>query len=258
MEEKPNFQLEDIALMIGACVAVWGDGVLSPEEHDMLLELIKESEPEVFKRGGLEHRDPRDLELCRIEYMVWLLEYINGLKEAMLGQGADMQKAQVLAVVQLCTMYREKMRSCVQGTSVSSQRTYLQTNKKNLYRFLYKISSADFEVSEFEKHLISKVQWKLSSPWDYWCLQIDKLNTKGNVLQTLLAISCLFPIYWLPWCIEGCRSRNGQTVEVLNRKGLVAVFVICLLGIFVLPLFFTWIPMRLSWAKRPVTLPPLS
>lgn len=263
-EALPDYNLEDIALMIGTCVAIWGDGTLSPEEHELLLEFIKQSEPEVFERDWVGHRDSRDIELCRLEYMVWLLEHINGLKKSMLGEVQDEQKAQELAVVKLCDMYRDKLVSRGQETSIGPQdlTEYVQTNKRNLFTFLDKVSHADSRVSPTEEALISKVKWEMSAPLEKLSIQLSKLNTKGKVLFWLLIMSIIYaPTCWLPWYVEGCRVRNGQSLTVLNRKGLVAVVTMCLLAfvINIAPLWFlTWIPMMISSAKKKITLNPLS
>lgn len=267
----PDFTLEDIALMIGACVAVWGDGDLSREEHELLLEFIKKSEPEIFERGWVEHRDARDLELCRLEYMVWLLEHINGLKESMLN-GKNDQKAQKMAIVELCGMYRNKMVS--HNAEMGAERAsslgpidaakyavnYVQENKRHLFTFLENVSQADSEVSPNEVALILKVKAELSPPWERLRESANRLNTKGKVLFWLLIFSLVgITSCWLPWRLEECRKKNGQSLKVLNSKGLVAVIALifltfCFVDYLLFLWYFTWIPLVTSWTSKIVIL----
>lgn len=259
----PDYNLEDIALMIGACVAIWGDGTLSSRERELLLEFIKQYEPEVFDRGWVDHRDTRDLELCRIEYLVWLLEHINGMKYAMLSEHQDERRAQEMAIVQLCDMYRDKITSQVRDMSPSGTKEaipYIQAKKRSLFNFMEKVSQADSEANEVEVALILKVKRELSAPWEKLSIQFSLLNKKGKVLFCILIISMIYaPTCWLPWHLEGCRTRNGQSLALLNKTGLIAVSCACLLSYFNPWLcLFTWIPVKIPGTKKQLKLKPLS
>lgn len=109
IEDIDGYNAKDLEFMIAATVALWGDGTVSKEESNFFLEQLKslDIENDLFDIG---YADREDLELMAKEYILWLFETIQLLKEKLLESKSEADsRKQTLA--ELLDLYRKKPNS---------------------------------------------------------------------------------------------------------------------------------------------------
>ena len=131
---------KDIAFMLAATVALWGDGTVSKKEYGFFVEQLKllDIENDLFNVG---YADPGDKDLMAKEYILWLFETIDLLKGNLLESRSEAD-ARKQTLSELVDLY--------QNMPTSSQ--------EELLRFIKSMKSFGCEFDGEEEAMLDEIR----------------------------------------------------------------------------------------------------
>ena len=155
-----SLTLEDIDFLMGATLALWGDGALSKNEFALFYERLKSKNFEDSSSKGIIHRDLRDNDLTRKEYLLWVFDTVNLLKDKVDQEEKKIDQPQEMVLLELIVMYKAALKS--DANLEVSKKERIEESKS----FLKEVANSDSEFSDGEKKLLQLVDDNLRL--SYW------------------------------------------------------------------------------------------
>lgn len=155
-----SLTLVDIDFLMGATLALWGDGALSQNEFVLFYQRLKSKKFEGSISKGIIHRDLRDNDLTRKEYLLWVFDTVNLLKDKVDQDEKKIDQPQEMVLLELIVMYKASLKS---GANLEvSKKERIEESKL----FLKEVANSDSDCSDGEKKLLQLVDDNLKL--SYW------------------------------------------------------------------------------------------
>lgn len=165
-----DLTINDYDFLIGATIALWGDGALSKKEYSLFYDRLDSCNFEDSKPYTVDHRDLRDPDLTKKEYLLWVFETIHQIKEKIEYDDQEIDYPQEHVLLELISMYLNELKKT---EIVGSKKERMLESKL----FFTEIANVDSDLTDGEKELLNLIEDNLkfgywSQNWGYWTIAL--------------------------------------------------------------------------------------